>query len=65
MVLVAGFSVLATSVFRLNADMGMLSAMVIFIALVVDFILLPAVLLVADRKPYARESENLVTQTAQ
>ncbi|WP_420791590.1 efflux RND transporter permease subunit [Enterovibrio qingdaonensis] len=64
-VLVAGFSVLATSVFRLNADMGMLSAMVIFIALVVDFVLLPAVLLVADRKPYARESEELATQTAQ
>ncbi|WP_325892247.1 efflux RND transporter permease subunit [Grimontia sp. NTOU-MAR1] len=64
-VLVAGFSVLATSVFRLNADMGMLSAMVIFIALVVDFILLPAVLLVADRKSYARESEDLVIQTAQ
>ncbi len=36
-VLVAGFSVLAMSSFRLNADMGQLSAIVIFIALVVDF----------------------------
>ncbi len=36
-VLVSGFSVLAMSSFRLNADMGQLSAIVIFIALVVDF----------------------------
>lgn len=51
-VLMAGFSVLATSDFRVNGDMGMLSALVIFIALVVDFIMLPALLLVADRKAY-------------
>ncbi|CZF83744.1 efflux RND transporter permease subunit [Grimontia marina] len=63
-VLVAGFGVLATSVFRINADMGQLSALVIFIALVVDFVLLPAVLLVADRKPYVEKDKKLITQTA-
>ncbi|WP_020405589.1 efflux RND transporter permease subunit [Hahella ganghwensis] len=49
-VLVAGFSVLALSSFRVNSDMGLLSALVIFIALIVDFLLLPAVLIVADRQ---------------
>ncbi|EGU38785.1 efflux RND transporter permease subunit [Vibrio scophthalmi] len=51
-VLVAGFSVLAMSSFRLNADMGMLSAIVIFIALVVDFIFLPALLMKFDKADY-------------
>ncbi len=37
-VLVAGFSVLAMSQFRLNSDMGQLSAIVIFVALVIDFV---------------------------
>lgn len=69
-VLVAGFSVLAMSSFRLNADMGQLSAMVIFIALVVDFIFLPALLMRFDTASYLEkdlETENQhrspVTQT--
>ncbi len=36
-VLGAGFFVLASSDFRLNSDMGQLSAIIIFIALIVDF----------------------------
>ncbi|HHB1595490.1 TPA: RND family transporter [Vibrio campbellii] len=48
-VLVAGFSVLAMSSFRLNADMGQLSAIVIFIALVVDFLFLPTLLMLFDK----------------
>lgn len=55
-VLVAGFSVLAMSSFRLNADMGMLSAIVIFIALVVDFVFLPALLMKFDKAEYAVDS---------
>ncbi len=51
-VLVAGFSVLAMSSFRLNADMGQLSAIVIFIALVVDFIFLPTLLMLFDKGVY-------------
>ncbi|WP_372588622.1 MMPL family transporter [Pseudoalteromonas xiamenensis] len=47
-VLVAGFTMLGTSAFRLNSDMGQLSALVIFIALIVDFILLPCMLLWFD-----------------
>ncbi|MFQ0976749.1 MMPL family transporter [Vibrio campbellii] len=71
-VLVAGFSVLAMSSFRLNADMGQLSAIVIFIALVVDFLFLPTLLMLFDRAAYSQntgtnktpsESENNVAAT--
>ncbi|EHV5550209.1 MMPL family transporter [Vibrio vulnificus] len=53
-VLVAGFSVLAMSQFRLNSDMGQLSAIVIFVALVIDFVLLPSLLMRFDTAEYAQ-----------
>ncbi len=46
--LVAGFLVLATSSFKLNAGMGLLTAIVIAIALIVDFLLLPPLLIKLD-----------------
>ncbi len=49
-VLVAGFTVLAQSSFRMNAEMGMLTALTIFIALVVDFLFLPPLLMAIDNK---------------
>ncbi|MEF1172578.1 efflux RND transporter permease subunit, partial [Vibrio sinaloensis] len=57
-VLVAGFAVLAMSSFRLNADMGLLSALVIFIALIVDFIFLPALLMQFDTAEYENKQET-------
>jgi len=48
LVLVAGFTVLAQSSFSLNADMGLLTAITIFIALVVDFLFLPPLLMAID-----------------
>ncbi|WP_070971016.1 efflux RND transporter permease subunit [Vibrio sonorensis] len=60
-VLVAGFSVLAMSTFRLNSDMGQLSAIVIFLALVVDFIFLPTLLMKFDTADYPQETENSST----
>ena len=64
-VLVAGFSILALSDFRLNSDMGQLTALIISIALLVDFFLLPAFLILFDRQ-YTSEAhnENLVRTTA-
>lgn len=62
-VLVAGFSVLAMSSFRLNADMGQLSALVIFIALVVDFIFLPALLMKFDTASYREQTKEKVVTT--
>ncbi|WP_291883217.1 RND family transporter [Maricaulis sp.] len=43
-ILAAGFAVLAMSTFKLNADMGLLTALAIVFALVLDFLLLPALL---------------------
>jgi hypothetical protein len=51
-VLVIGFSVLLFSDFRLNSDMGLLTGIILLIALIVDFLFLPAVLLKLDRKAY-------------
>ena len=48
-ILAAGFLVLLTSSFKVNVDMGMLTAIAIVFALVLDFLLLPAVLLLIDR----------------
>jgi predicted RND superfamily exporter protein len=48
-VLVAGFLVLAFSSYRMNADMGWMSAITIGMALFMDFLLLPALLMKVDK----------------
>jgi predicted RND superfamily exporter protein len=52
-VLVAGFMVIAQSNFQVNSQMGLLTAITIAIALIVDFLFLPALLLLVDgdKKP--------------
>jgi predicted RND superfamily exporter protein len=49
LVLIAGFLVLAQSAFKLNADMGTLTALTIGFALLADFIFLPPLLMKLDR----------------
>lgn len=49
-VLVAGFMVLTFSSFKLNSDMGLVTSITIAVALIVDFLLLPPLLLKLDRK---------------
>jgi len=66
MVLVAGFMVLATSSFKINADMGLLTAMTILIALIVDFLFLPCLLmLMKSRKDKLALSEQQATLQAE
>jgi predicted RND superfamily exporter protein len=48
--LVAGFSVLMASGYNVNAQMGLLSAITITIALLLDFFFLPTLLMLIDRK---------------
>ncbi|MCY4098657.1 MAG: MMPL family transporter [Rhodospirillales bacterium] len=48
LVLVAGFFVISLSSFELNSDMGRLTALVIALALVADFLLLPPLLMRID-----------------
>jgi predicted RND superfamily exporter protein len=49
LVLVVGFSMLGISDFKLNEDMGLMVAIIISIALVFDFLLLPPLLILLDR----------------
>ncbi|MEH6627888.1 MAG: MMPL family transporter [Motiliproteus sp.] len=55
-VLTAGFLVLAQSSFKFNGDMGLLTAITIVIALVMDFLLLPSLLLLLDKNSDSSES---------
>ena len=49
-ILVIGFAYLATSAFKINADMGLLTALAISLALIFDFLFLPALLLRGDSR---------------
>ena len=49
-VLTAGLLVLTTSSFKVNVDMGLLTILAIVFALILDFLLLPALLVLFDKK---------------
>ena len=57
-VLSVGFLILSLSTFKVNADMGLLTAITIVIALVVDFILLPILILLFDKESSQTSSDN-------
>jgi hypothetical protein len=48
LVLVAGFMVLSLSAFELNAGMGLMTSIIIVVALILDFLLLPPLLMKID-----------------
>ncbi len=49
-ILIAGFAVLSLSTFKINASMGQLTALTLFMAIIVDFLLLPSLLLIGQRR---------------
>ncbi len=49
-VLVAGFSILSTSAFALNSYMARITVIIILSALIIDFILLPSLLILVNKK---------------
>lgn len=57
-VLVVGFMVLSLSSFELNSGMGLLTAIVIAFALLADFLLLPPILMLCDKKPFSKKPEK-------
>jgi predicted RND superfamily exporter protein len=61
-VLIAGFTVLTFSTFRLNASMGQLTALAIAAALIADFFLLPALLLTLDKHKQKKNNAKTLTQ---
>lgn len=66
-VLIMGFLVLSLSSFQLNAQMGLLTAIVIALALAADFLLLPALLMKLEEKSYANTLSTgaVVSESAQ
>lgn len=57
-ILIFGFIVMASSTFKMNTDLGLLTAITIFIALIFDLFLLPVMLLLLERtKPVSFSSE--------
>jgi predicted RND superfamily exporter protein len=57
-VLVAGFLVLTFSGYKMNADMGWMSAITIGLALFMDFLLLPTLLMMIDKKSITLANES-------
>jgi predicted RND superfamily exporter protein len=62
-ILAAGFLVLLTSSFKINVDMGLLTALAIVFALILDFLLLPALLLLIDRAGTRKDSQGETEMT--
>ncbi|MCW9017451.1 MAG: MMPL family transporter, partial [Kangiellaceae bacterium] len=63
-VLVAGFGVMATSSFKVNADMGLLTAITILIALIIDFLFLPPLLMLLKSKKDKEEEKAAKLEAA-
>ena len=63
-ILIAGFAVLSLSTFKINATLGQLTAITLFMAIVVDFLLLPALLLALDGKRKPGDSADPALQPA-
>ncbi|MDC1287230.1 MMPL family transporter [Gammaproteobacteria bacterium] len=55
-ILAAGFFVMTTSAFKMNVDLGLMTILAIGFALILDFLLLPALLLLGKRKPEASKT---------
>ena len=64
LVLVAGFLVLSLSSFELNAGMGLLTALVIALALVADFFLLPPLLMKVEGHVDEGDSDEGIDESA-
>lgn len=52
-ILTAGFLVMTTSAFKMNVDLGLMTVLSIVFALLLDFLFLPALLLIVDRNKAA------------
>ena len=59
-ILAAGFTFLAASTFKVNYEMGLLTALAIVVALAFDFFLLPALLMLGYRKDTDSEETLLI-----
>ncbi len=60
-ILIVGFLVLTTSAFKMNVDMGWMTIMSILFALILDFLFLPALLLVIGKEKSSVSTTNAVS----
>jgi len=65
LILIMGFIVLAQSTFKLNSDMGLLTAVTIFIALIVDFFFLPPLLILLDKDSTKSSTKGSIKEKKQ
>jgi len=65
-ILTAGFVVLTTSAFKMNVDLGLMTLLAIFFALILDFLFLPALLLIGrrERSPETESEPSLAPTPA-
>lgn len=66
-ILVLGFAVMATSLFEFNKQLGLMTAATMVIALIMDFTLLPALLLIGhekDAKTHKEKKNEFANQAA-
>jgi predicted RND superfamily exporter protein len=65
-ILTAGFLVMTTSAFKMNVDLGLMTILAIIFALILDFLFLPALLLLGkrDREPNIAGQLELQTTAA-
>ena len=59
--LVAGFMVLFFSGYKMNADMGLMTAITIVLALAMDFLFLPTLLMRMDSGSVVSDQHDLAT----
>ena len=57
-ILTAGFLVMTTSAFKMNGDLGLMTILSIIGALILDFLFLPALLLLGRRKEQAQTADQ-------
>ncbi len=63
-ILTLGFAVMATSSFQINMQLGMITAATMVIALIMDFLLLPALLMVGHKKQIQGAKNEKITARA-
>jgi len=59
-ILTAGLFVMTTSAFKMNVDLGLMTMLAIGFALILDFLLLPALLLLGNRQPEVSKAPEAV-----
>jgi len=62
-ILIAGFLILTQSSFKLNSGMGLLTSITIAFALLADFLMLPSLLLIIERKQKIVLEKTLVSES--